>query len=192
MEFDNQAARIETGNLMTSSYDNQTDAEQRSLDNLLDRGLLNRLTLIVGHDAQERSQALKGWLDRRDFDVLQIHHPADDGICLKCILDAFIEAGIIEEMPSECADNAGPPTEDACQSILVDLVNRLATVERDLVIVFRDYQPCDDSDRVLTFLLEHLPQHIHLYLCCDDAPGLTCIPRLRVRRQLQTIDTSQS
>jgi LuxR family maltose regulon positive regulatory protein len=171
---------------MTNNHNHQFNNGQHPLDLLLDRGLSNRLTLVLGPDAEERSKALNEWLARRNYPALQIEHPNGETgeVCFQGIIDAFIEAGILDEPP------AGFGPDQDCQTTLVHLINRLAQLDRDLIIIIRDYEPCEVGDSVLSFLLEHLPQQVHLYVCTEDAPGLSCIPRLRVRRQLQTIDTS--
>jgi ATP/maltotriose-dependent transcriptional regulator MalT len=74
----------------------------------------------------------------------------------------------------------------------VRLINELATLDHDIALVIADYTPTEATDCFLTFMLEHLPQQLHLYLFCDTPPKLSCIPRLRVRRQLQMIDVKAS
>jgi LuxR family maltose regulon positive regulatory protein len=172
--------------MTNNNQNNQANNSYHPLDPLLDRGLSNRLTLILGPDAGERSKALNEWLARRDYPTLQIEHPNGETgeVCFQGIIDAFVAAGILDEPPAEFN------SDNDCQTTLILLINRLAELDRDLLIIFRDYEPCEVGDSVLSFLLEHLPQQVHLYVCTEDAPGLSCIPRLRVRRQLQTIDTS--
>jgi hypothetical protein len=173
---------------MTKTHNHNINTGQHSLDVLLDQGLANRLTIVVGSDASKRSKALNQWLARRNYPVLEIDSPEgkDGDACFRAIIERFVEAGLLD---ADVADEL--PTDD-CQSTLVTLINRLAELDRDLLIVVSDYEPCAVGDRVLTFLLEHLPSQVHLYLCSDDVPGFSCIPRLRVRRQLQMIDTSDN
>ncbi|HLT17894.1 MAG TPA: hypothetical protein VKZ96_00455 [Thermomicrobiales bacterium] len=171
---------------MTNTQNNNGNNTQTSLDVLLDQGLANRLTVVIGSDASKRSKALNQWLARRNYPVLQIEGPeGNDGDgCLRSIIERFAEAGLLD--PQTVSEMS---TAD-CQHALVTLINRLAQLDRDLLIVISDYEPCDRGDQVLTFLLEHLPNQVHLYVCSEDLPGFSCIPRLRVRRQLQMIDTN--
>lgn len=182
-----QAARIETGTFMINILDN-LHGDDNSLDLLLDQGLSNRLTVVVGLDADERDKALNDWLERREYEAIQIHCPTGNDMraCTRSLYDRFSEAGITDRFAND--DPAG----EGCLPRLVRLMNSLAELRRDLVVIFRDYQSSEHSDRVLSFMLDHLPQQVHLYLSCDSVPCLNCIPRLRVRRQLQTIDTSQA
>ena len=166
-----------------TDYTNTPENENESLDLVLDQGLFNRLTLLVGPDPEECSQALDDWLDRREHEALYVRCPSGDEqlSCSRRLLEAFSEAGMIDavDVPDE-----------GCQGRIVRLINHLAGLRDDLVVVLLDYEPSERTDGVLSFLLEHLPQQIHLYLASEDIPGLKCIPRLRVRRQFQMIDTT--
>ncbi|MEZ4520583.1 MAG: hypothetical protein R3A46_02905 [Thermomicrobiales bacterium] len=170
---------------MTNRHTNQSDNGRDSIDLLLDRGLSSRLTIVLGPDAEERKKALNEWLDRRRYEVLLVECPPDNGkpACPRVILDAFVEAGIVKETPRD------PSSEASCNARLITLMNELAALQRDLVVVFLNYQQREATNRMLSFMLEHLPEQVHIYLCCDHAPALNCIPRLRVRRQLQTVET---
>ena len=168
---------------MTSHHNTPAD-ENRSFDLELDQGLSNRLTLLVGPDPDESSQALNDWLERREYDALYVRCPTSEEqlSCSRRLIEAFANAGMIEEDAEE--------HDEGCQGRLVRLINHLAGLRHDLVVVLLDYEPSERTDRVLSFLLEHLPHQIHLYLASNDIPGLNCIPRLRVRRQFQMIDTT--
>jgi hypothetical protein len=171
---------------MTDKHDNSGLAGCSSLGLAFDRGLSNRLTLIVGPDAYDYGRELDGWLEDLGCESLRIDCPSGDshGSCRERIIDAFTSAGIIEPIATDIK------AEDACHLYLVRLMNGLAALPDDLVVVLHNYHPCDVADRVISFMLEHLPQQIHLYLVSEDVPGLSCIPRLRVRRQFQMIDTA--
>ena len=173
---------------MTNILNNSSSAGVTSFDRALDQGLSSRLTLIVGPEAHERSQEFNAWLASLGHATLSIHCSSDESgeACPERIVAAFASAGIIEQVTEQIE------SEEACQAQLVRLMNNLATLADDLVVVLLDYRPCEPADRVLSFILEHLPQQIHLYLICEDVPGLSCIPRLRVRRQLQMIAAGEA
>jgi len=171
---------------MTSSLNLSKPTGDDSFDLLFDQGLSSRLTLIIGQDAEERGQALNSWLDRSDYESLRIRCASDEEreACPQRIVDAFVSAGLID--PCEDEDRAA----HCCQPKFIELLNELATRPRDLVVALLDYYPSEQADRAISFLLEHLPQQVHIYLSSDDVPNLNCIPRLRVRRQFQMIDTN--
>src|SRR6185295_1411755 len=74
-----------------------------------------------------------------------------------------------------------PPTE----SILTSLLNDIATVPDDFVLVLDDYHVIDAKsiDTAVAFLLEHLPPQMHLVIATREDPLLP-LARLRARGQL--------
>src|SRR5262245_50281782 len=74
-----------------------------------------------------------------------------------------------------------PPTE----SILTALLNEVAALPDDFVLVLDNYHAIDAEpvDNALTFLLEHLPPRMHLVIATRQDPRLP-LARLRARGQL--------
>ncbi len=74
-----------------------------------------------------------------------------------------------------------PPIE----AILIDVLNGIATIPDDFILVFDDYhvitaQPIHDA---VNFLLGHLPPQMHLVVCTRADPPLA-VSRLRARGQM--------
>lgn len=74
-----------------------------------------------------------------------------------------------------------PPSE----AILTSLVNDLANIPHDFILVLDDYHLVDNPavDKALSFLLEHAPPQMHLVITTREDPNLP-LTRLRVRDQL--------
>src|SRR5260370_12135277 len=74
-----------------------------------------------------------------------------------------------------------PPTE----SILTALLNEIATVTDNFILVLDDYHVIDSNpiDNALTFLLEHLPPQMRLVVATREDPDLP-LARLRAGNQL--------
>ena len=74
-----------------------------------------------------------------------------------------------------------PPTE----SILTTLLNEIAAIPDNFILVLDDYHVIDSKpvDQALTFLLEHLPPQMHLVITTREDPSLP-LARLRARGQL--------
>ena len=74
-----------------------------------------------------------------------------------------------------------PPTE----SILTTLLNEIATIPDNFILVLDDYHVIDSKpvDHALTFLLDHLPPQMHLVIATREDPSLP-LARYRVRGQL--------
>ncbi len=77
-----------------------------------------------------------------------------------------------------------PPTE----AILTALLNDITTIKDQFVLVFDDYHVIEAKavDHALTFLLEHLPPHMHLVIATREDPPLP-LARLRVGGQLTEV-----
>jgi len=74
-----------------------------------------------------------------------------------------------------------PPNE----IILTSLINEIATIPNEFVLVLDDYHVIDAKqvDEALTFLLEHLPSQMHLVIATREDPNLS-LSRLRAGGQL--------
>jgi LuxR family maltose regulon positive regulatory protein len=74
-----------------------------------------------------------------------------------------------------------PPTD----SLLTGLLNEIATIPDNFVLVLDDYHTLDSKpvDQALTFLLEHLPPQMHLVIATREDPSIP-LARLRARGQL--------
>lgn len=86
-------------------------------------------------------------------------------------------AGILEALQAP----QSPPIE----SVQTALLNEIATIPNDFILVLDDYHLVDTKsmDEALTFLVEHLPPQMHVVVTTREDPALP-IPRLRARNQL--------
>jgi LuxR family maltose regulon positive regulatory protein len=73
----------------------------------------------------------------------------------------------------------------ALESILTLLINEIASSSGRIIIILDDYHVINSSqvNDVLTFLLENLPQQLHLVIASREDPDLP-LPRLRARGQM--------
>jgi len=92
-----------------------------------------------------------------------------------------IVANIGEGMLGALQSSQPPPTE----ALLTALINEISTISDSFLLVLDDYHVIDSKpvDNVLTFLLEHLPPHMHLVIASREDPHLP-MARLRARGQL--------
>ncbi len=77
-------------------------------------------------------------------------------------------------------------------AILTALLNELADVAAPIVLILDDYHVIDDPaiHDALTFVLDHLPEHLHLVLASRVDPALP-LSRWRVRGQLAEIRAAE-
>ncbi|MFQ5398355.1 MAG: hypothetical protein ACE5E7_02030 [Anaerolineae bacterium] len=80
-----------------------------------------------------------------------------------------------------------PPTD----SVLTTLIHEIAAVSEEFTLVLDDYHVVDNQsiDQTFTFLLEHLPPHVHLVITTREDPNLP-LACLRVRGQLTELRTA--
>ena len=83
------------------------------------------------------------------------------------------------------------PQPPPIESILTALLNEIAAITDNFVLVLDDYHVIDSKpvDNVLTFLLEHLPPRMHLVITTREDPLLP-LARYRARGQLTELRVS--
>ena len=152
----------------------------------LNEGLHRRLTLVSAPAGFGKTTLVGGWgigcgrpvawlsLDEGDNDLTRF---------LGYLIAALqtVDAGIGEGASNALRSPQPPPTE----SILTALLNEIATIPDDFVLVLDDYHSIDaeTADDALTFLLDHLPHQMHLVIATREDPQLP-LARLRARGQL--------
>jgi LuxR family maltose regulon positive regulatory protein len=92
-----------------------------------------------------------------------------------------VASGVGEGVSTVLQSPQPPPPE----SILTALLNDVATIPNDVVLVLDDYHVLDAKpvDDALAFLVEHLPPRMHLVIATREDPALP-LARLRARGQL--------
>ncbi|MBN8634391.1 MAG: AAA family ATPase [Anaerolineae bacterium] len=157
----------------------------------LDEGLRRKLTLIsapagfgkttlisawVAACAQREPRVAAAWLalEEDDHDVLRFltYLIAAVQTCAPTVGAALLP--LLQTQPP-------PPTE----ALLTALLNDLARLTAPIILILDDYHLADSQpvDAALTFLLEHLPPHLHLVITTREDPDLP-LARLRARAEL--------
>ncbi len=114
---------------------------------------------------------------------------SDPSIFLAYMVTALqsVAANIGTEILAALQSPSSPPVE----LLLTNLLNEIAAVSHDFILVLDDYHALDAKtvnapysiDAVLTFLIEHLPAQMHLVISSREDPHLP-LARLRARGQL--------
>ena len=86
---------------------------------------------------------------------------------------------------------ASPPQVPSIELILTALINEVGAIPDDFILVLDDYHMLDSKviDEVLSFIVEHLPQQMHLVIVTREDPPLP-LARLRARNQLTELRTA--
>ena len=80
------------------------------------------------------------------------------------------------------------PQPPAPQTILATLINEIAAIPHEFVLVLDDYHVIEarDVDEILAFLVEHMPPQMHLIITTREDPPIP-LAKLRARGQLTEI-----
>ncbi|MGL1890667.1 MAG: LuxR C-terminal-related transcriptional regulator [Spirochaetaceae bacterium] len=80
------------------------------------------------------------------------------------------------------------PQPPSPESILISIINELTVLEDKTILILDDYHLVDstDVDNILNFLIENIPEQLHLVIATREDPVLP-LPRYRVRGQLNEI-----
>ncbi len=92
---------------------------------------------------------------------------------------------IVANIGERVLDALQAPQPPATEAILTRLLNEIAAIPDDFILVLDDYHVVDSKpvDQALTFLLEHLPPQMHLVIATREDPQLP-LSRLRARGQV--------
>jgi LuxR family maltose regulon positive regulatory protein len=156
----------------------------------LHEGLHGKLTLIAAPAGFGKTTLVSAWLatDERPAAWLSLDEADSDParflayfiVALQTIAPHLGE-GVLGMLQSP----QPPPTE----SLLTILLNEIATIPDNFVLVLDDYHVIDGGspvgavDQALTFLLERLPPQMHLVITTREAPHLP-LARYRARGQM--------
>jgi LuxR family transcriptional regulator, maltose regulon positive regulatory protein len=152
----------------------------------LNEGLHRKLTLIAAPAGFGKTTLVSAWVGSCGLPVawLSLDNADNDPTRFLAYLVAalrFIAPAIGAGVLSMLQSPQPPPTE----AMLTILLNEMSTLPNPFVLVLDDYHVIDAKpiDMALTFLLEHLPPHMHLVITTREDPQLP-LARFRARDQL--------
>ena len=158
------------------------------LSELLIEGMSRALTLVAAPAGFGKTTLLSDWMthlgDDRPSAWISLEGADNDPSRILSYLVAAlqtIEPGIGEPVLASLR-SPQPPT---IESVQADLINEIAAVREEFVLVLDDYhvidaQPIHDA---IAFLLEHMPPQMHLVIASRSDPPLR-LARLRARGQM--------
>jgi LuxR family maltose regulon positive regulatory protein len=148
----------------------------------LNEGLHRKLTLISAPAGFGKTTLVSEWVEGIEQPTawLSLDEGDNDPTLFLTYLVAALQtiaATLGEGVLGVLQSPQPPPTE----SILTALLNDLTTISDQFVLVLDDYHVIDAKpiDHALTFLLDHLPPHMHLVIATREDPPLP-LARLRV------------
>ncbi len=157
------------------------------------QGFGRKLTLISAAAGFGKTTLISEWIDNLctedDYEIAWLSLDADDNDLAR-FLTYFIaalnrargiDAAIGQSSTGMLQSLQLPPVE----AILTSLINESAAIPGRIVIVLDDYHTIESAtiDKVITFLLDHLPPALHLVIATREDPHLP-LGRLRASGQL--------
>ncbi len=157
----------------------------------LNEGLHRKLTLISAPAGSGKSTLVSAWATSnpggRKVAWLSLDEEDSDPARFLTYLMAALRTvapDMGERLLSmlQSSQSSQPPQVEV---VLTSLLNEIATLSADSVLVMDDYHVIDNAaiDRAITFVLDHLPPHMHLVIASREDPQLP-LARLRARGQL--------
>ncbi|MCU1473689.1 LuxR C-terminal-related transcriptional regulator [Amnibacterium sp.] len=158
----------------------------------LDRGLDSRLTLLSAPAGFGKTTLLAAWLragsgrapDARWVAWLSLDHDDDEPVQFWAAVIAAL-AVITPDFGSREAELLRGSQPPPLRAVLTGLLNDLATVDRDVLLVLDDYHAIESLEihESMAFLVDHLPPRIHVVIATRADPALP-LARLRARGEL--------
>jgi LuxR family maltose regulon positive regulatory protein len=161
------------------------------LSERLNEGLHRNLTLISAPAGFGKTTLVSEWVEgiERPAAWLSLDEGENDPTRFLTYLVAALQtiAATIGEGVLSVLQSPQPPPPEA---MLTALLNDITTISDHFVLVLDDYHviAAKPVDHALTFLLEHLPPHMHLVIATREDPQLP-LARLRARGQLTEVRT---
>ena len=152
----------------------------------LNEGLRRKLTLISAPAGFGKTTLVSEWLAgcERPTAWLSLDEGDNDPTRFLAYLVAALQT-IVAKLGAEVLGALQSPQPPSTESMLTALLNDITTIPDNFILVLDDYHVIDAKpvDTALTFLLEHLPPHMHLVITTREDPHLP-LARLRARGQL--------
>ncbi len=157
----------------------------------LDEGVRGRLTLVSAPAGFGKTTIISEWaagLRRVQPEVRPAWLSLDEGDSDPARFLASLVAAlrtVAADVGEGVVDMLQSPQPPPIEALLTALLNEIATLSHDVVLVLDDYHVVDSEpvDQALAFLLEHLPPQMHLVIATREDPHLP-LARWRARGQL--------
>jgi len=152
----------------------------------LNEGLHRKLTLISAPAGFGKTTLVTAWVEgiKRPTAWLSLDDQENDPTRFLIYLIAAVQtiAPTLGEGVLRALQSSQPPPPEA---MLTALLNDLASIKDPFVLILDDYHVIEAQsvDQVLTYLVEHLPPHMHLVITTREDPHLP-LARLRARGHL--------
>ena len=155
----------------------------------LNEGLHRTLTLISAPAGFGKTTLLSAWLAGigRPAAWLSLDEADSDPIRFLTYLVAALQT-LVPSIGAGVLGALHSPQPPPPETLLTALLNEMSTIPDPFVLVLDDYHVLEAQavDQALTYLVEHLPPHLHLVIATREDPPLP-LARLRARGHLTEV-----
>ncbi len=148
-----------------------------------------KLTLISAPAGFGKTTLLSDWIQKIRIRVAWLTLDKDDNDPIYFFSYVIGALQRVKENIGHTAMNMlRSPQSPPLESILISLINDIIAISKDFAFVLDDYHLVENNQihRMISFLLEHLPQRMHLIIAARADPPLL-LARLRSQNQLTEI-----
>jgi len=163
-----------------------------NLTERLNEGITSELTLISAPAGYGKTTLLSEWINQSEIPVAWISLDKGDSDPVQFLI--YLVAALQKIEPS--IGNATlailqSPQPPPIVSVITNLLNEIIAIPNDFVLVLDDYHLIENKQihDCIEFLLEHMPQKMHLIIACRADPPLP-LARLRSRNQMSEFRAS--
>lgn len=160
--------------------------QRRRLVEKLNQGLTRKLILVSAAAGFGKTTVLSEWAQQTQLPIswLSLDELDNDPVRFWTYLAAALQRAN-ETIGEATLSMLRSPEPFPFETFLTPLLNELAQLQTDLILVLDDYHliATPTIHQALTFFLEHLPAQVHLAIATRVDPPLS-LARLRVRAQL--------
>lgn len=168
---------------------------RKRIDDALSDGIRTgrKLTLVSAPAGFGKTTLVCEWLETCRISAAWISLDENDGDAIRFLI-YLITA--LQTLISGVGDGVLAALQSAQpispNELLVTLLNELETADEDFILVLDDLHAVDSRvvDELLAFLVEHMPQFMHLVITTREDPALP-LARLRARNQLTEVRAAE-
>jgi LuxR family transcriptional regulator, maltose regulon positive regulatory protein len=155
----------------------------------MNAGLHRKLTLVSAPAGFGKTTLVSEWIATCDRPVawFSLEKGDSDPSRFLTYLVAALQT-IVENIGEDILGVLQSPQPPLIESILIALINEIAAIQDNFILVLDDYHVLDSKpvDEALAFLLEHLSHQMHLVITTREDPNLP-LSRFRARGELTEI-----